>query len=166
MWINTPISQVCIICALLGVPSESQKGKSMNDPTRIQVTPESLTPDIVSQILGQEKEIATAAIAAAQKAVADYAALKPGQRPAYFGMFLVVVSIAIELLVAIFSIKFSSDMLMVMLVSGMVILVAGSILETYAVLSEVKTLNNMDRDIVIRKHSLLGGYFGMSEVGK
>ena len=105
--------------------------------------------DVFLKALDTQVEHATTAATGTVVSAADvaqkYAKLAPGQKPSYLGIFLVALSIAIELVRGVFNIQFSEDMLKIMLISGIITLIAGSILDVAILAAMLKITNSEEK---------------------
>jgi hypothetical protein len=121
--------------------------------------------NIASALVNSGVQSTKLIVNAAQQVAAQYADLAPGKKPSYLGIFLVITSIALELVHAIVQkISFSETMLITMLISGIFILVAGSVLESLIFLVQMKSLGEeIKRGQIARSNVVSEFLFGKKD---
>jgi hypothetical protein len=99
--------------------------------------------DLLEQVLESTTASSKAVVSAAERIAKEYADLAPAKRPSYLGIFLIMLSVGIELVHALgrVVISFSEVMLTIMLVSGVVILILSSGLETWLFWVQLRQLD-------------------------
>jgi hypothetical protein len=116
---------------------------------------------VLSKLVSSHKEATTAAVTLASSIAEKYAGLAPGQKPSYLGISLVILSIVFELAHSFLHfVEFSETMLLVMLISGLVVLVTGSVLEAASFWLEMKNLRDEQIRLSKERTSTLAGFFG------
>jgi hypothetical protein len=116
----------------------------------------------ITKFLDAQSDATLAIARQATTIAATYARLAPAAKPSYLGMFLVIISIAIEAVHTVFHsiLAFSDTMLLIMLVGGLLILTFGSVIEVLMYWLEIKDIRGKERALEERGISVRNRFFG------